>query len=166
MLFDELGLPDCVWLYDDLAYKNGLFASPELLQKLFMPYYAEINGFFHGKGLKVVLHSCGDVTNAIPLIIDAGFDGLQPMEVKAGCDPFAIAETYGNKLVLIGGLDVRVLETNQKELICKEVENLIGGMKKRNARYIFHSDHSITPNVRYDSYRYALDVYEKNKMLT
>ena len=161
-LFAELGLPDGIWLYEDLGYKNGLIASPRVLRKLILPFYAEIVEFFHDQGLKVVLHSCGNVTQGVPIIVDAGFDALQPMERKAGCDPFAFAEQYGNRLAFIGGLDVRILESNDREAIRRGVTELVEGMKARNARYFFASDHSITPLVSYDSYRYALDVYREH----
>jgi nucleoside-diphosphate-sugar epimerase len=49
--------------------------------------------------------------------------------------------------------------TNDRAVIERVVVRLIEGMKSRGARYIFHSDHSITPRVSYDAYRYALDVY-------
>jgi len=35
-------------------------------------------------------------------------------------------------------------------------------MKARGARLVFASDHSISTNTRYDSYRYALDVYREH----
>ena len=164
LLFDELGKPDGIWIYEDLGYKSGLFASPKTLRKLVIPYYAELVDFFHSLGLPVVLHSCGNVTQALPLIVGAGFDALQPMEVKAGCDPFAFAEQYGDKLAFIGGMDVRFLETNEPEVIEREVTRLVEGMKARGARYFFHSDHSITPLVDYDSYRRAVDVYREHMM--
>ncbi|MGC8877640.1 MAG: uroporphyrinogen decarboxylase family protein [Anaerolineae bacterium] len=164
VLFEELGLPDGIWLYDDIAYRNGLFASPRTLHELFLPYYAELTDFFHSRGLPVILHSCGNVTQALPLIIEAGFDGLHPMEIKAGCNPFRFAEQYHDRLVLIGGLDVRMLETNDRQTIVRGVSDLIEGMKARGARYIFATDHSVTPLVHYDSYRLALDVYRQHMM--
>ena len=163
LVFDCVGMPDGVWLYEDLGYRNGLFASPKMLRDLFLPFYAELVDYFHQLGLPVVLHSCGNITQAIPLFIEAGFDALQPMEVKAGCDPFSIAEQFGDQLALIGGLDVRCLESNDKKTVQREVTRLIEGMKAREARYIFHSDHSITPLVHYDTYRYALETYHECK---
>ena len=35
-------------------------------------------------------------------------------------------------------------------------------MKARGARLVFASDHSISPNTHYDSYRYALEVYREH----
>lgn len=159
-MFANAGLPDGIWLYEDLGYKNGLFASPKVLQNLIFPYYQELVAYFHEKGLPVILHSCGSQAAALELIVDAGFDGLNPMERKAkDNDPFAFAEIYHDKLVFIGGMDIRIFESNDKEIIKKEVGNYIDGMKERGARLLFASDHSITPNVHYDTYRYVIDVY-------
>ena len=164
MLFEQAGLPDGVWVYEDLGYCNGLFCSPKVLDEVIFPYFRELVEFFHGYDLPVVLHSCGNVTEAMPLIVKAGFAGLHPMERKAGCDPFRFAEKYGDRLTFIGGLDVRVLESGDRDHIRRETETLIQGMKARGARYVFASDHSISTNVDYDSYRYALEVYRENMM--
>jgi len=162
-MFEQLGLPDGIWLYEDLGYKNGLFASPKVMGELIFPYYAEMVAFFHSYDLPVVLHTCGSVAEAMPLIVDAGFDALNPMERKAlNNDPFAFAEQYGDRLAFVGGLDTRVFETNDREVIEREVAAYIDGMKARGARLVFASDHSISPRTRYDSYRYALDVYREH----
>jgi uroporphyrinogen decarboxylase len=162
-LFNKNGKPDGIWVLDDIAYKAGLFASPSTMRTLFMPYYAEIVQFFNRYGLPVIFHSDGNLEEAIPLILDAGFVGINPMEAKAGNDLLSLAEKYGDRLVFIGGMDVRIMETNDRVLIKKEVTRLIDGMKELGARYIFGSDHTITPKVEYDTYRYILDIYRMHK---
>jgi uroporphyrinogen decarboxylase len=164
-IFKQVGLPNGVWIYEDLGYKNGLFASPKVLRELIFPYYKELNDFFHGYDLPVVLHSCGSTYEALPLIVEAGFDALNPMERKAlNNDPFVFAEKYGDKLAFIGGLDARVFETNDRDTIRREVAAYIDGMKARGARLIFASDHSISTNTHYDSYRYAVEVYREHML--
>lgn len=162
-LLENNGLPDGIWIFEDIAYKNGLFASPKTYHELIIPYYQELVSFFNELGLPVMFHTDGNIDQGIPLIIDSGFIGLNPIEVKAGCDIFDYAEKYGNDLVFIGGLDVRILETNDRDTIHNEVKRLIEGMKKRNARYVFGSDHTVTPKVDFDSYLYALDAYHMYK---
>jgi uroporphyrinogen decarboxylase len=164
-LFENVSIPDGIWLYEDLGYKNGLFASPKVLGELIFPYFAELVEFFHGYDLPVVLHTCGSTAEALPLVIDAGFDAINPMERKAkDNEPFVFAEKYGDKLAFVGGLDARVLETNDKDTIRREVAHYIDGMKARGARLVFASDHSLSPNVKYDSYRYAVDVYRAHML--
>jgi uroporphyrinogen decarboxylase len=162
-IIENVGLPDGMWIYEDMGYKNGLFASTKVLGELIFPYYKELVDFFHGYNLPVVLHSCGSTAEAIPLIIEAGFDALNPMERKAkGNDPFVFAEKYGDKLAFVGGLDTRVFETNDKDTIRREVTLYMQGMKARGARLVFASDHSISTNTRYESYCYGVEVYREN----
>ena len=161
-IFEKVGLPHGIWLYEDLGYKNGLFVSPRVLEELIFPYYKEMVDFFHGYDLPVILHTCGSTAEALPLIVAAGFDGLNPMERKAlNNDPFAFAEAYGDELAFVGGLDARVFESNDKDLIRREVRDYIEGMKARGARLVFASDHSISPNTRYESYLCALETYRE-----
>lgn len=163
-MFEQIGLPHGIWLYEDLGYKNGIFASPRVFKNLIFPYYAEMVEFFHSFDLPVVLHSCGSVAQAMPLIIDAGFDALNPIERKAdNNDPFIFAEQYGGRLAFIGALDVRVLETNDKQVIQTETQHLLEGMKSRNARFVFCEDHSLPPTIRLDSYYWMLDTYHRCK---
>lgn len=163
VLFEEVGIPDGIWISDDLAYKNGLFCSLQMLNDMFFPYYKQLIDFFHSYNIPVILHSCGNVTEALPLIVDIGFDALHPMEIKAGCSPLKFAEIYGNNLAFIGGLDARILESGDKVLIKKSILELINGMKSLGASYFFSSDHSLSPIVSFESYQYALSIYEENK---
>lgn len=160
--FEHYGLPDCVWFYDDLAYGKSLFCSPALLKESFVPFYKEMTDFLHSYNLPVVLHSCGNVEMALPLIVESGFDALNPMEVKAGCDVVRFAEKYGDKLAFFGGFDVRILENGDKAEIKKEVLRICDAMRRLQVGYSFGTDHSITPRVEYESYAYAVEVFRDN----
>ena len=161
-LFDNVGLPDGIWVYEDMGYKGSLFCSPNVFQELFFPYYRELIEFFHSYDLPVVLHSCGYIEQILDMIVDVGFDALNPMEVKAGCDVLRFAEKYADKLAFVGGLDIRILEGGDKAVIKKEVLRLVNGMKERNARFLFSTDHSVSTAVKYEDYKYALQVFTDN----
>lgn len=154
--------PDAVFVCEDLGYNNGLFASPKLLEELIFPYYKEINRFFHSKNIYSILHTDGAIKEALPLIVEASFDALHPMERKAGNEPFEYVEQYGNKIAFFGGFNAKIFETNKKDLIKKEMGIYINGMKKRGARLIFASDHSIPPTVSYDTYKYIIKIFKEN----
>ncbi len=157
IMIEEAGKPDGIWIYEDLGYKHSLFCSPETLSELIFPYYAEVIDFLHGYDIPVVLHSCGYQEPMIPLAIDAGFDGLNPMEAKAGNDLLKYGEMYGDQLCFFGGLDARVLERGDEAEIEDEVHRLVYGMKERNAGFIFGSDHSVSTNVSYRSFCHAIE---------
>jgi uroporphyrinogen decarboxylase len=163
ILLEEAGKPDGIWIYEDLGYRNGLYCSPALLSELIFPYYKELVDFFHGYDLPVVLHTCGGVTEGVPLIADAGFDALNPMEAKAGCDVLKSAEQYGDRLAFFGGVDARVFESGDRDRIRREVTRTMEGMKALGARYVFGSDHSLSTNIRLSDYQFALEVYQEHK---
>lgn len=163
VLFEKVGMPDGIWLYDDLAYKNGPFCSPNTLNELFFPFYKELADFFHSYDLPVVFHCCGNMEKVLPIIVNAGYDALNPMERKAGCDPLKFAEMYKDKLAFIGGLDATVLERGDREEILAESKKLIDGMKELGAAYIFGSDHSVSPRITYDNFKVAMDYAKENR---
>lgn len=160
-LFEEAGVPDAMFIYEDLGYTNGLFCSPKLLKELIMPYHKELVGFFNSYGLPVMIHTCGDVREAVPLIIDAGYVCLQPMEAKAGCDVVQLAEAHKNELAFMGNIDVTVLNTNDKDKVRAEIDRKISAMKRLGAAYIFHSDHSIPPDIHFETYKFAVDYFRE-----
>ncbi|HSV74547.1 MAG TPA: uroporphyrinogen decarboxylase family protein [Chthonomonadales bacterium] len=158
LLFREAGKPDGMFIYEDFGFANGLFCSPRTLAEVIMPYEKELVGFFHDHGLPVVLHACGDVRKAVPLFIEAGFDCLQPMEAKAGCDVVELARTYGTKLAYMGNMNVVALSTNDRTVVEAEVAPKLAALRDMRIPYVFHSDHSVPPDIRLDTYRYALEL--------
>ena len=154
--------PDGIWFFDDLGYKQATFCSPDLYGKLVFPFYEELIGYCHDHGLQVILHTCGYTEPVLDLIVNVGFDGVNPLEVKAGNDIVKIADTYADKLLFVGGLDARVLETHDRDLIRREIGTLLEELKKRNARFVFGSDHSLSTLIDYDDFRFAIDVYREH----
>jgi len=162
VLFREAGVPDGFFLYEDFGYSNGLFCSPKAMRELIMPYERELVGFLHDYGLPVILHSCGDVRKALPLIVEAGFDCLQPMEAKAGCDVVEIAREYGNRLAYMGNINVVPLGTNDRGAVHGEIVPKLTALREMRIPYVFHSDHSIPPTISYDTYCYAIDLLREH----
>jgi len=161
LLFREAGKPDAVFVYEDLGFTNGLFASPKTLRELIFPYYKELVDYYHAQGLPVLLHSCGGVTEAVPDLVDIGFDLLQPLEAKAKVDVIELARTFGDRLAFMGNIDVTVLNTNDRARVKQHVLTILNALYDLGADYVFHSDHSVPPDVHYDTYRYAVDLFRE-----
>lgn len=160
-MFDAGVVPDGMFIYEDLGYSNGLFCSPTALRELILPYYKELVGFFHSYDLPVILHACGGIAKAVPLIVEAGFDCLQPMEAKAGCDVREFAREFGDRLAFMGNIDVTVLNTNNLDRVREEVTAKVTALKELGAAYTFHSDHSIPPDVEYGTYKFAVELFRE-----
>lgn len=163
ILFEKSGRPDGVWIYDDLAYNKGTFCSPDVLRELYQPFYTRIVDFFHSQDLPVVFHCCGNMGKALPMIVEMGCDALNPMERKAGCDPLQFARDYREQLAFVGGLNAVTLESGDKDAIMAETDELIDGMREIGAAYIFGSDHSLSPQVRYSDFKMVTDHFKANR---
>lgn len=155
ILFEQEGYPDGIWYYEDMGYKLKPFMSPTMYRELIKPAHKYTMDYAKSVGLPVIMHSCGFVEPLLPDMIDAGIDCLQVIEVKAGMDLLRIHREYGDRIALMGGIDVRALYTNDRALIDQELEAKIPTVKK-GFGYVLHSDHSIPKTVDYDTYCYFI----------
>jgi len=160
-MFREAGLPDGIFLYEDLGFRNGPYMSAKTYREVLFPHHRELFGFFKDHGLPIILHSCGDVRKLVPALIEAGINCLQPMEAKAGCNVVELGELYGDRIAFMGNIDVTKLNTNNRGIIRSEIEGKLSVLRQRKLKYVFHSDHSIPPDVRFESYKFALEVYRE-----
>jgi len=156
MLFEQEGWPDGIWYYEDMGFKGRPFMSPKMYSSIVQPAHALTLGLAKEHGLPTIVHSCGYVEPLIPGLLEAGMDCLQVIEVKAGMDLLKLHAEYGDRLSFMGGIDVRVLYTNDRAQIDAELEAKIPIVMQGNG-YVLHSDHSIPNTVHYDTYRYFID---------
>jgi len=93
-----------IWIYDDMAYNDGPMFSPASFERVFLPAYRYMIRTYKQAGAKYVfLHSDGDIRPLLDMLVDAGIDGLNPLERRAGMDILEIRKRYP-KLVLVGGM--------------------------------------------------------------
>ena len=155
ILFAEEGWPDAISYCDDLGYKDRPFMSPEMFRELIMPAAKRVCDYSHDHGRPVLMHSCGGVMRLVPSLIEMGVNVLNPLEAKAGMDILELNRQYGDRLSFMGGIDNRVLCTNDRALIEEELLKKIPPVMA-NGAFIMHSDHSIPPQVDYETYKWTL----------
>jgi uroporphyrinogen decarboxylase len=141
---------DSVFWCDDMGYKHNQFFSLRTYRELLKPVHKRAVDWAHAKGIYAHLHSCGDVRPIVPELVDIGIDALNPLEVKAGMDPIALKKTYGDRLVLHGGLNAMLW--NHIDRIESEMRRLMPVLKQ-NGGYIFSEDHSIPDSVSFEDYK-------------
>lgn len=93
------------WISDDMASTQGPMFSPKTAEEVLAPAWEYMLRRFKDAGAaKVIMDSDGNVGPLLDLFIDIGFDGIYPVEYKAGLDAVKLREKYGQKLAFIGGL--------------------------------------------------------------
>ena len=83
-------------------------------------------------------------------------NGFWPLEVAAGMDPVALRKKYGKQILLIGGIDKRVL-AQDKKAIEKEVMGKVPFLVSQGG-YIPSLDHTVPPDVSFENYMYYLQL--------
>ena len=147
--FDEIHWPD------DMGYKGHQFFSVDMYRELVKPFHKKAVDWAHEKGIKVRLHSCGNVNPLVPEFIDIGIDMLNPLEVKAGMDPVSLKKKYGDKMGFHGGLNAVLFTKSEK--LWTEMKKIIPVMKE-NGGYIISSDHSVPEAVSLEEFGEFVDL--------
>lgn len=143
---------EAFWIFDDYGEKTRPFLSPKQFQRLITPRMKRLINFCHKKGVKVLLHSCGNLNKILDQLIDAGIDGLNPLEPSAAMDPFQIKRDYGDRITIIGNVDIiHLLAKGTPKQVEEYVKKLIRECAPGGG-FIVSSGHSINPQVPFKNY--------------
>ena len=140
--------------WEDMAFNAGPMISPADFERLMVPRYRRISDLLKKHGCDIVYTDCdGNINKLVPLWLDAGINCMFPVEVAAGTDPLPLRDTYGKRLLLLGGVNKRALIAG-KDAIKHEIERIEPYVKEGG--WIPHVDHRVPPDVTLENYRYYL----------
>lgn len=153
-------LPDGLWIYGDMAYNHATMCSPEMYRDLIWPDHKRLADWAHAHNMKFIYHTDGDINGVMDLYVAAGFDCLQPLEAKANVDIRKLSPKYGKQLAFFGNIDVMKMASNDLVAIEEEIKTkFAAGMATRG--YIYHSDHSVPPQVTWKTYQAIMQMVQK-----
>ena len=153
--FAESDAVDVIWFSDDIAYTNGLLMSPEVLDEYFFPWLKKIGDLAKAAGKPLIYHTDGVLFDVFDKIIECGVDAIHPIEPKA-MQIKEVKEKYGDKLCLIGHVDVDLLSRGSEEEVVKVIEKNIE-QAWNNTGYCVGSGNSIPQYVKYENYMAMLN---------
>ena len=151
--------PDGLLFIDDLGCNKGLLFSPDTWRRVFKPTYRKLGAFLRESGISFCLHSCGNCEPLIDDFIECGLEVLQPLQVRAGMDVRTLKSKYGDKLTFWGNIDATKMSGTADE--CEaEVRDKITSAKEGGG-YIYHSDHSVPPEVTFERYEWIMELLDE-----
>lgn len=119
---DNIG---AVHMGDDMCYKQGPMISPAMLRKYVFPWHKKIVENAHAKDLPFTLHSDGNNDIIMDdLISYVGIDGKHAFE-DAAQPVEEVKRKYGNRVSLIGGMDVDFFCRSDENTLRKRVRTMI-----------------------------------------
>ena len=130
----------------DFGTQSSTFCSADTFRELYMPYYKKVNNWIHeNTSWKTLKHSCGAIESFIPLLIESGFDILNPVQCSAcGMDPRLLKDKYGKDIVFWGGgIDTqKLLPFGTPDQIREQVKERCEIFGK-DGGYVFNSIHNV-----------------------
>ncbi|MCR4427634.1 MAG: hypothetical protein NUW23_15880 [Firmicutes bacterium] len=148
---------DAALVTEDMGFRDRAFFSVRTYREVIMPAQKRFNEYCHARGIRVMLHTCGQNMELVPHYVEAGFDVLNPLEIKAGMDPLRLKKDFGEVLTLWGGIDVRAIANPDPSVLEREIREKVPALAKGGG-YIFASDHSIPDNVSLQQYQHMLQL--------
>ena len=148
------GLLDFVQIWEDMASKTAPMISPNFVRDYMLPAYKEFVAYLREGGVKLIMvDTDGQANDLLPILLDAGIDGMHPCEIAAGCDPALLRLKHPN-CALMGGLDKRAIASGRQgvESELRRVQPVL-----ENGAYVPMLDHFVPPDVSYQTYLYYVE---------
>jgi uroporphyrinogen decarboxylase len=123
---------------DDMAHKTGPLFSPAVFHELVMPRYRRLA---EKVNIPWVMHSDGNIEPLLADLLSLGIAGIHPLE-KGAVDIRQIKARYGQRLCLLGNVDLNILGNGTVEETEAEVRGLIGDLGPGGG-YIISSGNSL-----------------------
>ena len=147
---------DVLYLAGDICSTQGAIMSEDMLRRFCFDPIKKIIDRAHGHGLKVFFHTDGHVMRILPLFVEYGLDGINPLQHSAGNDLEKFAAQYGDKLMLYGGIDnCFIVPDGTPEQVRAHIRALFEAVGK-NGRLIA-SSHDIPSHVPMENLEAMID---------
>jgi uroporphyrinogen decarboxylase len=135
-----------VYFGDDWGKQKGMIMGPEHWRKYIKPCMKQMFEKVRSKGKYVLLHSCGDIEEVFPDLIEIGlhaYNTVQPEIYDLG----KIKKEYGSDLAFWGAVSTQQFlpHATPAEVKQKSIETL--DTLGKNGGYIFSPTHAVTPDI-------------------
>lgn len=152
----DAGIPGIIYS-DDQAYRSGPMLSPKMMDEWYGDAFRRVVETAHKLGMKVVVHSDGNLYPLLEWYAECGFDGVHALEPTAGMELAKVKELVGDRMCLLGNMDVtHILVDASKEEVYEAVRQSIAdagagggyiiaptnshpGMSPRNIRWMLEA---------------------------
>jgi uroporphyrinogen decarboxylase len=123
-LFDLPGLT-AIFPGDDMGFRSGTLVSPDTLRKYVLPWHKILADMAHHRGLPYFLHSCGNLENIFPDLIESvGIDGKHSFE-DAILPIEDVQARWGGRIAVLGGVDINILAEGSEGDVRRRTRRLI-----------------------------------------
>jgi uroporphyrinogen decarboxylase len=153
-----LGLDNLAAIFqgDDMGFRSATLISPDGLREYCLPWLSRLARKVHEAGLPYFLHSCGNLAIIMEYLIeDVGIDAKHSFE-DAIMPVEDFQETYGDRIGVLGGLDLNILAGPSPQAVRDRTRYLIDTCGPRG-RFAIGSGNSVPSYVPVENYLAMID---------
>ena len=151
----DLGI-DMVHVSDDWGAQHGLMFSRDVWWSMVFPYHKVTAEAVKRRGAFLSLHSDGNVNAVIDGIIELGYDVVHPWQESAGMSLVEQKTKYGDRFVVMGGLDIQTtLGFGRLDFLKTEIERVLSLF--RDGGLLYCTSHFVQDHCTIDELTFAYD---------
>ena len=166
---------DAFFIHDDWGSQKETFFSPDLAEKMIVPYMKRLTDYLHSRGKFCELHSCGNNYKQVENYIKAGWDAWAPQLMN---DSYKIYDDFGDKILIAtfpqnipeeimalptdqerGAAFAKLPEEEQRRIAREYVDRCC--RPDKSSFYNFYAAHWLTPAFREEMYKQSRINYSK-----
>jgi len=137
---------DAMRFGDDWGQQRGLLMGAPFWRRFLKPRLARMYGAVRDAGKVVCIHSCGDVTEVFPDLVEIGVEIFNPFQPEV-MDVGWMKQTYGDRMTFYGGISLQqTLPHGTPGDVRAEVRDRIASVGE-NGGYILSPSHDVTRDV-------------------
>jgi uroporphyrinogen decarboxylase len=145
-----------IWGSDDLGFHSGTLMSPDFLRRNILPWHKRCAQVARAHGKPYLLHSCGKLDGIMDdLIDDVRIDGKHSFE-DAILPVTEAKRKYGDRVALLGGIDMDFLCRSEESAIRKRVQDTLK-VCMRSGGYCLGTGNTVANYVPLDNYLWMID---------
>lgn len=133
---------DFLWVFDDIAFKTSTFFSPRVFRREILPIWREAAQCIRKPW---IFHSDGNLEPLLDDLLTLGMSAIHPLE-NGAMDIFALKKSVGQRVALVGNVDMGLLTVGEASAVEEAVLKLAGSMTEGGG-YILSSGNSISNDV-------------------
>ena len=153
---------DCIMFGDDWGQQQGLIMGPDLWREFIKPRLKKMYDRVKERKLYVAQHSCGDIREIFPDLIELGLDIYNTFQPEI-YDVIKMKKLYGDKITFYGGISTQtLLPRAAPEEVKAEVRRFMD-ILGYNGGYIVAPTHAMPDDIPTENILAFLDVVQNQK---
>jgi uroporphyrinogen decarboxylase len=146
---------------DDICDGRGPLFSPRHWHRIFLPHYRRLVTAVHDAGLYHWKHSDGNLYPLLQSIVEAGTDGIDPVDPLGGMHLAEVKARYGDRVAIKGNIDqLNLLVDGPAEAVEEAVRICVRDAGTRGG-YVCSSSNSIHSGVDPQLYSVMVDAIHR-----